>query len=124
MRRRTQNACNLLLAIFLYGQVNAAVHFVVVEHDFCPEHATATPRDHEDQNSKDKDREHEEHEDCPVMAQLTRLAAETPPDSVDIGVSDVFVAFARTQDNLVHINLSDLFLLSPSNSPPLLALFS
>ena len=119
MRRRAKIAFSTLLAIFLYGQVNAVLHFIFVEHDYCIEHATATQHEDEDDHSKEKDQRHSEHEDCPVLAQLTRLAASAAPDLAVFVDSDVLFVIVLFESDFLSLDQSELFILSPSNSPPL-----
>ena len=121
---------SLLLAIFLYGQVNAALHFVVVDHDYCAEHATATGHghsgdahegdDHESDDHSDNDHGHSEKEDCQVMALLSHASADKAQETTFVPSGDIFVADAAIQADLIQIVQADLFFLSPSTSPPTL----
>ena len=120
MKRRTHHVSSLLLAIFLYGQVNVAVHFVVVEHDYCPEHATATRHDHESNDPAHKDDGHSEKEDCQVMALLSHASANRAPETAIVLNGDIYVAAALIDADLIHVDQTELFFLAPSNSPPTL----
>ena len=117
MNTRVKQFALFFLTVFFMGQINASLHFVFVEHVFSTQNLTSTHIPVSGSHSSDSSK----HDDCQVLAMLTSAFANvhtalffnTQP-TPHIAVNHVFTCS-------VNIVAEELFLLSPSQPPPVSA---
>ena len=120
MTRLVPKAAFCLLSILFCGQINGLVHFMLVQHEICPEHGVATRHsDSKEETDHRREPHHSEKEGCQVLALFSRPNANIAPEILDNFETLVLATVISLGEDCFIPNSRGLFTLSPANSPPL-----
>jgi len=118
VNKRTGQIARLLLALFALWQGSTLLHLALVPHALCPEGGEAVHVDHDGHPTHDHKEDHSTHHGCRHLLLLIHsntIQADGPPAIEDAHQSAIA---AEPMTTAPRPSSRELYLLSPSNSPP------